>query len=135
MEVPRLGGESELQLLAYATATAMPGPSCFCFCDVHHSSWATRILSPLGEATDQTYIFMDPSQVHNPLSHNGNSGILIFHSNAWQLILISFLFSLNSPLWKIHKSLCGLKSSVVRWIVGIHKVPSVCSGLLLVLSA
>ena len=27
MEVPRLGVESELQLLAYATVTAMPDPS------------------------------------------------------------------------------------------------------------
>ena len=26
MEIPRLGVESELQLLAYATATAMPDP-------------------------------------------------------------------------------------------------------------
>ena len=30
MEVPRLGVESELQLLTYATATAMWDPSCIC---------------------------------------------------------------------------------------------------------
>ena len=30
MEVPRLGVDLELQLLAYTTATAMPDPSCIC---------------------------------------------------------------------------------------------------------
>ena len=48
MEVPRLGVESELQLLAYTTATATPGPSCIC--DLHHSSCKHRILNPLSEA-------------------------------------------------------------------------------------
>ena len=42
MEVPRLGVESELALLAYATATAMPDPSHIC--DLHHSSWQSWIL-------------------------------------------------------------------------------------------
>ena len=37
MEVPRLGIESELQLLAYATATAMSELSHVC--DLRHSSW------------------------------------------------------------------------------------------------
>ena len=36
MEVPRLGVESELQLLAYTTATAMQDPSHVW--DLHHSS-------------------------------------------------------------------------------------------------
>ena len=41
MEVPRLGVESELQLLAYTTAMATPEPSCICdLC---------RILNPLRE--------------------------------------------------------------------------------------
>ena len=35
MKFPRLGVESELQLLAYATATAMQDPSCVC--NLHHS--------------------------------------------------------------------------------------------------
>ena len=30
MEVPRLGVESEIQLLAYTTATAMPDPTSVC---------------------------------------------------------------------------------------------------------
>ena len=37
MEVPRLGVESELQLLVYTTFTAMQDPSCIF--DLHHSSW------------------------------------------------------------------------------------------------
>ena len=37
MEVPRLGSESELKLLAYTTATATPELSHVC--DLHCSSW------------------------------------------------------------------------------------------------
>ena len=50
MEVPRLGVESELQLLAYATATAMQDPSHVC--DLYHSSQQHWILNPLREARD-----------------------------------------------------------------------------------
>ena len=62
MEVPRLGVESELQLLATATATARPNPSSIC--DPHCSSQQCRILNPLIEARDQTGLLMDISQVH-----------------------------------------------------------------------
>ena len=48
MEVPRLGLESELQLLAYATATATSDTSRFC--DLHCSSAQCRILNPLSKA-------------------------------------------------------------------------------------
>ena len=61
MEVPRLGVEQELQLLAYDTATVMQDPSCIC--DLHHSSWQCRILNPLSEARDQTCVLMDASQI------------------------------------------------------------------------
>ena len=60
MEVPRLGVESELHLLAYATARATPDPSCIC--DLHHSSGQCRILNPLNEAR-RTGILMGISQV------------------------------------------------------------------------
>ena len=50
MEVPRLGGELELQLLAYTTATATPDLSQVC--DVYHSSQQCWILNPLSEARD-----------------------------------------------------------------------------------
>ena len=42
MEVPRLGVELELQLLAYTTATATQDPSHTC--DLHHSSQQCWIL-------------------------------------------------------------------------------------------
>ena len=60
MEVPRLGAESELQLLAYTRATAMPDPSCVC--NLHHSSQQCRIFNPLIETRDQTHNLMVASQ-------------------------------------------------------------------------
>ena len=50
MEVPRLGVELKLQLLAYATDTAMWDLSHVC--DLHHSSQQCQILNPLSEARD-----------------------------------------------------------------------------------
>ena len=70
-EVPRLGVESELQLLAYATATATQDLSHIC--DLCCSLWQCWILSLPSEARDQTCILMDTSWVLNPLSHSGNS--------------------------------------------------------------
>ena len=61
MEVPRLGDESERQLLAYATATEMRDASCIW--DLHHSSWQHQILSPLSEPGDRTCILMHTSWV------------------------------------------------------------------------
>ena len=54
MEIPRLGIELNLQLLAYATATATPD----------HSSWQCWILNPLSEARDRNCVLMDASQIH-----------------------------------------------------------------------
>ena len=76
VEVPGLGVESELQLPAYATATALLDPSCIC--NLYHSLWQCWILNPLSEATDQTHILMDSSEVLNPLRHNGNSETIVF---------------------------------------------------------
>ena len=45
MEVPRLGAELELQLLAYITARATRDLSLVC--DLHHGSRQRRILNPL----------------------------------------------------------------------------------------
>jgi len=57
MEIPRLGGESELQLPAYTTATVTPELSHVC--DPHHSSRQRHTLNPLSEARDGNCIFMD----------------------------------------------------------------------------
>ena len=70
MEVPRLGVESELQLLAYTTAIAMPDLSYFC--KLHHSSGQCQNLDPMTEGRDGTLVLLDTSQVLNPLNHNGN---------------------------------------------------------------
>ena len=61
MEVPRLGVQMELQLLAYTTATATRDPSCIC--DIHHSSQQRQIPDPLSEARDQTHILMGTSWI------------------------------------------------------------------------
>ena len=50
MEVPRLGVELELQLLAFATAKAIRDLSRVY--DLHHSSQQHWILNPLSEARD-----------------------------------------------------------------------------------
>ena len=60
MEVPRLGAELELQLLAYTTATAMPDPSRVF--DLHNSSRQRWILNPLSKARDGTRNLMVPSR-------------------------------------------------------------------------
>ena len=62
MEVPRLGIQLELQLLAYTTATAMQHLSRVC--NLPHSSWQHRILNPQNEAGDRTCILVDTSQIH-----------------------------------------------------------------------
>ena len=71
VEVPRLGVESELQLLAYATATAMQDLSCIC--DVHCILWKNQIFNPLSKVRDQTCILMGTSCVLNTMNHNGDS--------------------------------------------------------------
>ena len=52
MEVPRLGVESELQLLAYTTVTETQDRSQDC--ELHHSSQQCRIINPLSKTRDWT---------------------------------------------------------------------------------
>ena len=75
MEVPRLGVQLELQLLAFATAIATPDLSRVC--NIHHNSRQCQILNPLREARDQTCNLMVPSRI---LCHNRNSRKEIFYS-------------------------------------------------------
>ena len=53
MEVPRLGVQLELLLLAYTTATAAPDSSHVC--ELHHSSWQHQILKALSKTRDRTH--------------------------------------------------------------------------------
>ena len=61
MEIPRLGVELELQLLAYDTATALWHLNHIF--DPHCSSWQCQIRNPWSEARDQIHIPKDTSQV------------------------------------------------------------------------
>ena len=61
MEVPRLGVELELQLLAYTTAIATQDPRHVC--DLHNSSQQRWILNPLSKARDRTHVLMGTSLV------------------------------------------------------------------------
>ena len=62
MEVPKLGVELELQLLACTMATEMPDLTCVC--DQLDNSWQHWILNSLSEARDQTQVLRDASRVH-----------------------------------------------------------------------
>ena len=62
MEVPRLGVELELQLLAYTTAIATQDLSWVC--DLHYNSQQRQILNSLSKASDWALVLMDTSWVH-----------------------------------------------------------------------
>ena len=62
MEVPRLGVEWELQLLAYTIATGMQDLSHVCNYTI--AQWQCQVLDPLSEARDQACVFMDTIWVH-----------------------------------------------------------------------
>ena len=59
-EVPRLGVQLELHLLAYTTATTRQDLSHIC--NLHHSS-QHQILNPLRKARDRTRNLMVPSWI------------------------------------------------------------------------
>jgi len=71
MEVPRLGVETELQLLAYATATATWDPNHVSY--LHHSSQQCWIFNSLSKARNGTHVLMDTSQVRYCLATMGTS--------------------------------------------------------------
>ena len=60
-EVPRLGGQLQLQLLAYTTVIATRDLSHIC--NLHHSSQQRQILNPLSKARDRTRNLMVPSRI------------------------------------------------------------------------
>ena len=75
MEIPRLGVQSELQLLVYATAAAMQDP--ILVCDLHHSSRQHQILNPLSEARDPTCNLMVPIRILFCCAVTGTSGLIL----------------------------------------------------------
>ena len=113
MEVPRLGAELELQLLAYVTATATWDPSHVCH--LHWSSWQCQTLNPLSRARDWTHILMDTSQVHLHWATVGTPYLAVFLS-GWAINLndalimvdgILYLFCLYLALWSTLPKSCS----------------------------
>ena len=90
MEVPRLGVQSELQLLAYTTAIATWDPSLVC--DLYHSSWLRQILNPLRETRDSTCILMDTSWVVTtaPQQELPKAFFFFFFYSVFDLLFDSF---------------------------------------------
>ena len=105
MEVPRLGVQSELQLLAYASATAMPDPSSAC--DLHHSSRQCWILNPLSEARDQTHNLMVPSRSCFHCATTGTSPLIFWTGESfvvWGCFVYCWIFSSIPGLYPVDVS-------------------------------
>ena len=82
MEVPRLGVESELQLLSCVTAAQDPNR----VCHLYHSSRQCWIFNPLSEARDRTLNLMVPNQIRFSCTTAGTPGLcfeLIFVYGVW----------------------------------------------------
>ena len=79
MEVPGLGGQLELQLLANTTATATPDLSHIC--DLHQSLWQHWILKPPSESRDRSRILTGLWDFHL-ISHYENSQFYFILSNT-----------------------------------------------------
>ena len=90
IEVPRLGVEAELYMLAYTTAIAMLDPSHIC--KLHHSSWQCQILNPPSQARDWTCILMDVNQIHFCWATTGTPSSLIL--NYYFSLIFKFLFQI-----------------------------------------
>ena len=99
MEVPRLGVESELHLLAYATATAIHDPRYVC--DLHHSSqqhqilyltcWARPGIKPASSWVLIGFVTTDPQQ--ELLKCISEMCFLITKLESWNYSLIQGLQS------------------------------------------
>ena len=83
MEVPGLGVESELQLLANATATATKDLSHVCDLHTHHSSRHYWIPNPLSEPRDRTHILMDTSRIHFCCDRTGTPTFNYYINPVW----------------------------------------------------
>ena len=105
MEVPKVGVESELQLLA----TAMPDPSRIW--DVLCSSPQCWMLSPLSR--DQIHNFMDTSHVPF-LNHNRNS--------PFAQALYESVYCIFPKLWVCGSQIpCLLPLQVFKWRVNVTR--------------
>ena len=86
MEVPRIGVESELQLLAYTTATATQDLSHVC--NLHHSSWQRRMLNLLSGPKDRAHILMvsaEPQLLHDFQLFVFSSFFVFLQPHLWHM--------------------------------------------------
>ena len=100
MEVPRLGIEFELQLLAYTTAMAAPDTRCiYNFCCSLWQCWQCWMFNPLSEARDQTCILIETMLgILNLLNKNGNSWQCSLFFGLQVFCLIFFNYSKYNSL-------------------------------------
>ena len=88
--------------VAYTTATTMPDLSHIL--DLGHTLQQCQILNSLSKARGQPHIFMDTSQVHNPLSHNRNSPLGLnakMFSIFFPMALLYFIYLMASTLCRL----------------------------------
>ena len=105
MEVPRLGVQLELQLLAYIAATATRDLSRIC--NRHHSSRQHQILNPPSEARDRTRNLVVSSRIRFHSTTTGTPGcMLLTHSF---LVTASFIHVFIEQIFVEHP-LCASQS-------------------------
>ena len=87
----------------------MADPSCIC--DLHHNSQQCQILNPLSETRDQTWVLMDPSQIHSCWTTTGAPEIF---SNVFVISSLShglFVIMLHNfqIFWLFKRSHAGIE--------------------------
>ena len=113
-EVPRLGVESELQLLVYASTTATLDPSHIW--KLRHSLQQCQILNPLSKAWDWTYILTETSWVLNMLSHNRNSNSYALTHYVFSNIMFIATIGNQHKVFLIHHSITSQGTYVCVYI-------------------
>ena len=126
MEVPRWGGESELQLQACATAMTMLDLSRIC-----------NLYSEAGSLTHWARPGVEPTfswtlcWVLNPLSHNGDLSFDYSHSNDCDVVSYcdfdlhfpkslwcwTFFHVLISPVVYLWRNVCSNPFPIFNWII------------------
>ena len=113
MEVPRLGVESELELLAYTTVIATLDLSCIC--SLCRSFRQCRILNPLNEAThshrDYVEFLTHWATMGNP-HITFSPCISLGYSRLWQSLRLSLILMIVAVLRNIGQIFCRVSLSL-----------------------
>ena len=119
MEIPRLGVQSELQLLAYATATAKWDLSLVHH--IHHSSQQCQILNSLIEARGRTCVLMDASRFVNCWATTRTPCITV---SKWLYVRKLLLQIIFNPA-NIRAFILSLKFQLIVWFPQFTTVSSI----------